>query len=213
MNKSSIDSTAKNLELEKMRYNNNSLSYKLGYCGIACSVIAAFIALNSFGSSDASTMVKILMNIVILLVGFLATEKVKVYKKEYSYVMCTLGGVCFARIFWVPLQLFIYYNKFINAIDPTNNNSFTAAKEKYGSKLGATIIGKWNDATFNDDGNLLTEGYRTATGYLTMNGNIRAIIILVFLALAGVSFIASGIINIHKSNKLNNYLVEIGEKH
>ncbi len=195
------DTTAfDNHELEKMRYNNNSLSYKLGFLGLGCSVIAAFIALNSFGPSDFSTIIKVLMNIVVLLVGFLATEKVKVYKKEYSYVICTLGVISFARIFWVPLQLFIYYNKFMNVFAGTKEG-FDEAQKLYGNKLGKTVIGSWEN------------GQRVKTGYLTMNGNVRAIIIIVFLVISGVSFISSGIINYRRSIKLNNYLSSIGEKH
>lgn len=195
-----LDKTAENLELEKMRYNNNSLSYKLGFAGIICSVAACFIALNSFGPSDLSTVAKVLMNIVILLIGFLATEKVKVYTKEYSYVMYVIGGVCAARIFWVPLQLFIYYNKFMSVYDGTQSG-FDKAKDLYSSKLGATIIGQFDGEK------------RIGTGYLTMNGNVRAIIIIVLLGLAATSFIASGFINQIKSKKLNNYLTSIGEKH
>lgn len=207
-----INQTAENFELEKMRYNNNSLSYKLGYAGIICSVIACFLALNSFGPSDFSTVVKVLMNIVILLVGFLATEKVKVYTKNYSYVMYVIGGVCFARIFWVPLQLFIYYNKFVNMLDGTDAG-FSNAKAAYSNKLGATVIGDWVKEVTDEAGNIITPAHRVGTGYLTMNGNIRAVIILIFLLLASASFIASGVINYIRSTKLNNYLSSIGEKH
>lgn len=203
MSKSNLSQTE---QLEKMRYTNNSLSHKLGYCGIVCSVIAAFIALNSLGPSNILTVLKVLMNILILLVGFLATEKVKVYKKEYSYVMYTIGGVCIARLFWVPLQLFIYWNKYVSYFNDLKadgkdpNSALSIAQTEYKDKLGATVLG------------VLKDGEISTTGYLTANGNVRAIILIVFLGLAAFCFIASGFVNYTRSTKLNAYLKTVEKK-
>lgn len=210
MSKSNL---TENEQLEKMRYNNNSLSHKLGYCAIISSVIGAFLALNSIAPSDIFTVLKVLMNILVLLIGFLATEKVKVYKKEYSYVMYTLGGVCIARLFWVPLQLFIYWNKYVNRFNSLleeysgkSNAAFLAwdkAQSEYKDKLSVTILGKLNE-------NNEISSYRS--GYLTPNGNVRATLIIIFFSIAAVCFIASGVINHIRSKKLNSYLETVEKK-
>lgn len=193
-------------QLEKMRYNNNALSHKLGYGAIICSVIAAFIALNSLGPSNILTVFKVLMNILVLLIGFLATEKVKVYKKEYSYVMFTLGGVCVARLFWVPLQLFIYWNKYVSLFNDLKadgvdaSTALSTAQTEYKDKLGATVLGT------------LKDGEIATTGYLTSNGNVRGVLLVIFLGLAAFCFIASGVINYKRSTKLNAYLATVEKK-
>ena len=66
-------------QVEMMRYRDNSLSYKLGLGGLAFSVLAAFFCLNGFNPTSFTTLIAIMLNIVILLGGFLGIEKTKSY--------------------------------------------------------------------------------------------------------------------------------------
>lgn len=91
-------------QVELMRYRTNALSYNLSLLGILLSVIAAFVGLNSI-QYNMFTIVKILMNIAILLFGFLFAEKAKAYDKKASIYLIVLGAICFLRIFWAPLML------------------------------------------------------------------------------------------------------------
>lgn len=193
------------LHLEKMRYNNNSLSYILGLLGIVFSIAACFISLNSLNPIGVKTVIKVVLNIVVLLVGFLASEKVKVYQIKFSYVMYVLGGIAILRIFWYPLMLLINYNKFADllvtdASGAITLESFRAAGAAYGKVLGKTIIGQ------------LVNGEIVTTGYLTANGYIRAIILFVLLGCCAACFILSGFVNQIKSTKLTNYLNRINQK-
>lgn len=77
-----IDQEYENLQLEKMRYNNNSISYKLGLGGIVLSLVAMFIGLNSVAPSSILTLFIVLINILVFLFGFLSSEKVKTYSKN-----------------------------------------------------------------------------------------------------------------------------------
>lgn len=194
---------ASTLKLEKMRYNNNSLSYKLGLLGIVCSLIAMFFGLNSVNPTGFGTVLAILMNILIFLLGFLCCEKVKVYQKKYSYSMLGLSVVCFARIFWYPITLFREYSKFTKLLDGTKAGYDAAVSAC--PKLGASIKGNF---VLNEGS--LTEGYRQATGYFTGNANVRAVVIIVALAAACALFAASALINIKKSSDLTKHLNQVG---
>lgn len=169
---------ANNIEGQMLRYRTNSLSYKLGMGAILCSVLASFISLNSL-VWNASVIIKILGNIIILLFGFLSVEKVKSYSKEYSFVLCGIGAVCFARIFWGPLQLMIWYGKY--KADPSNPD--------LNKHLGPTIMGD----------------YKTQA-YLTQNADIRAVIAIVLLVITTVLFVAAGIIGLIRAKKYAAYM-------
>jgi hypothetical protein len=91
---------------EMMRYQPNKLSYNLGLLAIVFDVAFLFIALNTIAATSI-VMVKILGNILILLIGFLAVEKVKSYSKKFSLVLIAFGVICVARLFYVPLQVFL----------------------------------------------------------------------------------------------------------
>lgn len=200
------------LYLEKLRYNNNSLSYKLGLGALVCSVVSMFFALNTVDPSNFLTMIAILGNILILLIGFLSCEKVKTYKIDYSYIMLGLGGVCAARIFWFPLKTIIYWNKFVNALGGSaskcTKESYDTASSLYSTKLGASVLGKFvvDDASTGI-------GHVSTTGFLTCNGNVRGILMIILLAVAAAMFILSALICIKKSKELNGYLESINAKH
>ena len=65
-----IDQEYENLQLEKMRYNNNSISYKLGLGGIVLSLVAMFIGLNSVAPSSILTLFIVLINILVFFIWF-----------------------------------------------------------------------------------------------------------------------------------------------
>lgn len=163
------------IKTEMMHYRGNGLSYKLAFLGIGCSVLAAFVCLNSF-YPDMLGFIKILMNIAILLFGFLCCEKVKAYSKEASIALCVIGGICVLRIFWVPLNLIVWYNRFM---DP---NATAETKNEAGKYLGKIITA--NSSTIN---------------WLPKDGNFRGITAIVLLACAAAAFIASGVIGYFKS--------------
>ncbi len=212
------------MKLEKMRYFDNSISHKLGYAGILCSLIAMFIALNTMSPAyymgGVGVVIAILMNIAILLTGFLTVEKVKAYSIGYSIYSIVLGGLCVLRIFWFPLSTVRLYNEFWGKIKDTSawdsttqGNKWEVIKGLYQNKLGSSII---NGTPVDANGNAISvENLKNDTsiidhiateGYLTANGNIRFVIMTLFLAIAAACFISAGVIGYIKSVKLRNYL-------
>ncbi|HIT44027.1 TPA: hypothetical protein IAA91_04245 [Candidatus Avacholeplasma faecigallinarum] len=190
-NKGSLN-TMSDLEFDKnsvemMRYRANSLSYTLGFVAILCSLFAAFICLNSTQPITFAIILKIILNIIILLGGFLCCEKAKAYSKNASIGLMVFGGICIARIFWIPLQLIIYYSKYLTALS-TQDKALENEALKY---LGLPITG------VNTGG---------ANAWLPSSGYVRATIAIVLLCLAGLFFILSGIIGYARSKKLNTYL-------
>ena len=173
--------------VEMMRYRTNDLSNKLGYCALGCSILAAFICLNSTNPITFVVILKIMLNIIILLGGFLCCEKAKNYSKGGSIALIAFGGICVARIFWIPLQLLIYYPIYVNAQNAGDNETIDKAS-KY---LGQTITGHWTGGL---------------TRWLTYNGTVRGIVAIVFLAAAAILFILAGVIGLKRSVKLNTYL-------
>lgn len=187
------------VKLQMMHYRGNGLSYKLGFLGIAFSVLGAFVCLNSF-YPDFLGFLKILMNIAILLFGFLCCEKVKTYSKEASIAMCVIGGVCALRIFWVPLNLIIWYNNYMSATATRASETATEAeKEK-----ALDVINKAGKYL----GDIVTASKNTIN-WLPKSGNFRGIAAMVLLACAAAAFIASGVIGIIQSKK---YIASKNEK-
>ncbi len=179
--------------VEMMRYRANSLSYTLGFGGIICSLLAAFICLNSTQPNTVVIILKILLNIVILLGGFLCCENTKAYSKRASIAMIVFGGVCIARMFWIPLQLIVYYNKYVEAY----NAGDTAAQREAAKYIGLPITGHFTGGS---------------NAWLPYSGNFRGITAIVLLALAAVCFISSGVVGYIRSTKLNNYLDSLKQK-
>lgn len=167
-----------NIEGQMLRYRTNSLSYKLGMGGILFSLLGAFISLNTM-VWNATVTIKILGNIIILLFGFLSIEKVKSYSKEYSYVLCGIGAVCIARIFWCPLQIMIWYGKYLQ--DKENPEI-----EKH---LGPVVTKA-----------------PISNSYLPQSGYFRGIFAIVLLGIAAAFFIGAGIVGIIKAKKYADYM-------
>lgn len=182
-------------DTEMMRYRVNGLSNKIGLCGMAFSLLGAFICLNSMMTASFQVILIILLNIVILLGGFLAAEKVKNYSKQGAIAQMVFGGICFARIFYIPLMLIIKYSEYCIAKENNDTNTIKVLKEKY---LGPTITS-------------VDEGF-TANAFLPSSGYFRGISAMVLFACAGVCFIIAGIIGYKRAKKLNTYLESIKEK-
>ncbi len=174
-------------KVEMMRYRDNSLSYKLGLGGLIFSVLACFFCLNAFNPNSVSTLIAIMINIVVLLGGFLSVEKARAYNAKGSIALMIFGGICIARIFWIPLLLIIHYNAWV-AEGRLNASEHT----KY---LGNTIT------TTNQ--NQLT--------YLPTDGNVRAILAIICLVAAALMLIAAGYIGVVRSKKLTTYLNSINQ--
>jgi hypothetical protein len=172
-------------KVEMMRYRDNSLSYKLGLGAIACSMLAGFICLNSFDPSYFMTLFAILLNIVLLLGGFLAVEKTRAYSFKASVGMIVFGVVCGLRIIWIPLNIIIQYNQWLSTGDD--------AAYMY---LGRTIT---------------TNNYNQLT-YLPQSGVFRGVIAIVFLVAAAAMFIVAGYLGMVRSRRLTTYLNSIKQK-
>jgi hypothetical protein len=173
--------------VEMMRYRNNKLSYGLGFGGLAFSVLAAFINLNSMSPRTVQVILAILLNIVILLFGFLCVERSKTYSKNGSIALIVLGGIDIAQIFWLPIIIISTYNTWSDIADAGEKTKY--AKENVGA--------------------VITEGELNSIHWLTTNGAARGVLAIVFLVIAATFFISAGVIGVLKSNKLNNYLKSI----
>ena len=178
-------------QLEMMRYRENRLSYMLGFLALLSSILACFICLNSTNPTRPEIILKVLLNIFILLGGFLCIEKAKSYSKNGSIMLMVYGGICAARIFWVPLQLLIYFPMY-DANATAQAGEALDKKNKAAQFLGQTITGYYAN--------------NTQTRWLTHNGTIRAMLAIVLLLVAASAFIAAGFIGFVRSKKLTAYL-------
>ncbi len=176
-------------KVEMMRYRDNSLSYKLGLGGIACSVLACFFCLNSFAPTSFTTLLAIMLNIVILLGGFLSVEKAKAYSFKGSIALVVFGGICIARIFWIPLLIILNYIGWVNDGKPNNSS--------YSEFIGKTIT---------------TDNVNQLTWLGNDNGYLRAILAIVSMVAAAALLIAAGYIGVVRSKRLTTYLNSINQK-
>ncbi len=95
------------IQRDRMRFIKNTQSSGLCYLGILFDVFY-FV---SICKSDVGTYyytymigISIVYNLIFMLAAFLASEGVKNYKKEYSYVLLVLGIIQFIRIMIIPMQ-------------------------------------------------------------------------------------------------------------
>ena len=190
-------------DLEMMRYRNNKMAYALGLGGMAFSMLACFMGLNSINAGTANTMVVIMLNILVLLGGFLGCEKTKSYSKGGCISLFVFGGLSFARIFYVPIIIISNFFTFSKYLD--GNNAGTLTEEEIVkfkdsvSNLGPSITSKYTDAT-------------SSYAYFFANGTVRGVVTIIFLAASAGLFIAGGVIGYLRSKKLTDYLSSIGSK-
>lgn len=97
----------RSIQRDRMRYVKNSLSSMLAIVGILFNVFY-FV---SIYKSDVDTWyyniligASIVYNLVFMLAVFLASEGVKNYKKNYSYVLAVVGVLQIVRIFIIPMR-------------------------------------------------------------------------------------------------------------
>lgn len=94
-----------NIKLDKMQYHPNLTSYYLGLASIILNIIYVFKVL-SIMEPTVIVGIKILLNIVLLLITFLANEKIKYYSKYYALLMIIVGVLVLLRLLYVPIQVF-----------------------------------------------------------------------------------------------------------
>lgn len=94
---------------DRMRYIKNTQSANLCYLGILFNVLY-FV---NIYKSDVGTYyynvligVSIVYNLLFLLFAFLASESVKSYAKNYSYILFFLGIMQFVRILIIPMRAY-----------------------------------------------------------------------------------------------------------
>lgn len=165
-------------------------------------MLGAFICLNSMNPDNAQVIFIILLNVVILLGGFLASEKIKAYNIGGAYAQLVFGAICVGRIFYIPLILVIKYSQFMSAIEYNEEAKAWGVvnKEVYDASapyLGATIRSKY-------EGNV-------ANAFLPSSGYFRGFTAMAFFALAALCFFAAAIIGIKRAKTLDAYMESIKE--
>lgn len=177
-----------NVREEKLRYQKNSLAYMLGFIGILLSAASALICLNTM-KPNFLTIVKILMNVVLLLFGFLSCEKVKNYSKKFSLVMFVFGAASVLRIFWMPLQMIVQWS---NAnTKTTDKDSMTTYLKKY-----------FSEQVYNGD-------LASKKGFLPRNAAFRGVLCMILLIGSALAYFFSGYVGYLKANKLEKHLKSI----
>ncbi len=194
---------AKN-DVEMMRYRVNGLSHKLGLLGMAFSTMGMFICLNSIKPTDAQTLLIVMINIVILLGGFLACERAKSYSQKGSIALGVFGVICALRIFYVPIILMKNYNEFVSNYNIIYNGAA-------GDKVAANTAMK-EAASHLEDTVTAYFGSNYANAFLSHSGNFRAVFAIIMFAAAAVSFIFAAVIGVKRSIKLSTYLDSIKAK-
>lgn len=198
LNKMSDLEYAKN-DVEMMRYRANGLSHKLALLAMVFSIFGAFVCLNSIKAGDVNVLIIVMINIVILLGGFLAAERAKTYSYKGSIALVVFGGICVARMFYVPIILLTNFATYTSLF---GKEGLTEAEQKAlinaTAQLGETI-------TYKDTG-------AQAVAFLPSDGTFRGVFAMVLFALAGAAFIVAGVIGILRSIKLSTYLDSIKEK-
>ncbi|MDO9630088.1 MAG: hypothetical protein Q7I99_09340 [Acholeplasmataceae bacterium] len=95
-----------NTKADKMRYQTNKTGYSLILLGLAISIVALFSIITppaiipNFGIA-----VEILINIVLLLVTFLAAERCKTYSRGWALTSFVIAAIHVLRIFYMPTIL------------------------------------------------------------------------------------------------------------
>ena len=96
-----------NIKLDRMRYTKNTTSSRLAILAIVFDVLF-FISLykSDVGNYYYTILIgaSIIYNLVFLLATFLASEGVKGYQKNYTWLLLVLGVIQILRIFIYPVQ-------------------------------------------------------------------------------------------------------------
>ena len=99
--------TDQEIRLDRMRYVKNTVSSRLCYLAILLNVLY-FVSIykSDVGSWYYQILVgaSIILNLLFMLITFLASEGVKNYNRNYSWVLYGLGILQAVRIFILPMQ-------------------------------------------------------------------------------------------------------------
>jgi hypothetical protein len=96
-----------NIKADKMRYQTNKTGYGLILLGLVFSVVSLFMLITpSTIVPNFGTAIEILVNIVLMLVTFLAAERCKFYSKNWATVSIFIAGIHFVRALITPISLF-----------------------------------------------------------------------------------------------------------
>lgn len=190
-------------QVEMSRYRNNGLTYRLALLGMGTSLFACLIFLNSMTPSVHSFII-VMINIVVLLGGFLAAEKAKNYSLKGSIALSVAGGISIIRIVY-PVIL-MYYSAIYDSNFAKASSSDAEVAKKATAELDKAV--KWV-------GKSITESYSSnkyAYAFLYHNGVFRAVFVMIFLGISAASFIVASVIGIKRSRKLTTYLESINQK-
>ena len=95
-----------NIKADKMRYQTNTSAFSLILLGLVLSVAALFsIITPSTIVPDFTTALEILINIILMLVTFLAAERCKFYDRKWAIAVIFIAAIHILRIFFVPTRL------------------------------------------------------------------------------------------------------------
>lgn len=108
---------AQNLKVDRMRYQTNQIGYSLTLLSLAVSLVSLFtlITFNEYSSvenpirvvPDYRIGIEISVAIILMLVTFLAAEKVRYYHPFWScYGLFVLAGINVLRCFNIPAYAF-----------------------------------------------------------------------------------------------------------
>ena len=165
-------------------------------------LFAGIVLLNSVRYNWQS-LVYILLLIAMVLVGFLASEKVKTYQIKYSYVMGVLGIICVLLIFWYPLSLIVQYGRYQEASDMLA--SMDATNPEYAH---------WQEIlqdTRNYLGAPIVETNVVRQAMLPTSGTFRGVFAIILLIIAAASNFVGSFVAYAKSKKLNKYLESLNK--
>jgi hypothetical protein len=95
-----------NIKADKMRYQLNKAGYSFILLGLSVSVVAMFRIITPVSvRPNHEIAIEILINIVLLLVTFLAAERCKFYSKNWAFGSVAIGFIHLLRISYVPKSL------------------------------------------------------------------------------------------------------------
>ena len=98
---------ARFIELDRLRYTKNTTSSRLAILAILFDVFF-FVSIykSNVGSYYYNILIgaSIIYNLVFMLAAFLASEGVKNYRPEHSYLLIVLGVIQVIRIFIIPMR-------------------------------------------------------------------------------------------------------------
>jgi len=127
----------KRLKIEKMRYQENKISYNLAMAAFLINLYYLIVSLNSLAISF-HIGIEIGVNLLIFMFFFLGMEKVKSHDLRWSQYFIGLGFVFFLRVLYMPRMLMAQGNELINtgdAIDIATGEAIINASYKSAGSL------------------------------------------------------------------------------